>query len=223
MRRWLQDVPFLENLALGALSRPVHPVFVAQHELLDGCEAEFERDRPVPPTPEPLPTGLAAPPGELAVMSLPPEMAQLQALLGRWSGDSHPMNDLRPAVLGGSYARAAYRAQLLPLLGDPQAQHLAGATGDMARQPWRVRWSAAQGEIDDEFVRWMSQGVLHTTEVEPPVEPEPEPKWRPPEPEAPKRGRRKAAASSNTPASTDAPAPSDDAPGAADADTTPSP
>ncbi|WP_343628892.1 hypothetical protein [Roseateles sp.] len=193
VRRWLQDVPFLENLALGALSRPVHPVFVAQHELLDGCEAEFERDRPVPPTPEPLPTGLAAPPGELAVMSLPPEMNQLQALLGRWSSDSVPMNDLRPAVLGGSYARAAYRAQLLPLLGDPQAQHLAGATGDMARQPWRVRWSAQQGEVDDEFVRWMSQGVLHATDVEPPVEPEPEPKWRPAEPPAPKRGRRKAA------------------------------
>ena len=62
----------------------------------------------------------------------------------------------------------------------------------------------------------MSQGVLHTTEVEPPVEPEPEPRWRPPEPEAPKRGRRKAAAPSETPASTDAPAPSDVAPGAAD-------
>lgn len=203
VRRWLQEVPFLENLALGALSRPVHPVFVAQHELLDGCEAEFERDRPVPPTPEPLPTGLAAPPGELAVMSLPPEMAQLQALLGRWSGDGVPMNDLRPAVLGGSYARAAYRAQLLPLLGDPQAQHLAGATGDMARQPWRVRWSAEQGEIDDEHVRWMSQGVLHSTDVEPPAEPEPEPKWRPPE-EAPRRGRRKAAAAAAAPDAPDA-------------------
>jgi hypothetical protein len=46
VRRWLQNVPFLENLALGALSRPVHPVLVAQHELLDMAEAEFERDRP---------------------------------------------------------------------------------------------------------------------------------------------------------------------------------
>ncbi|UXH76380.1 hypothetical protein [Roseateles amylovorans] len=191
VRRWLQDVPFLENLALGALSRPVHPVFVAQHELLDSCEAEFERDRPKPPTPEPLPTGLQAPTGELAVMSLPPEMGQLQALLGRWGGDGVQTNDLRPAVLGGSYARAAYRAQLLPLLGDPQAQHLAGATGDMARQPWRVRWSVLQGPVDDEFVSWMSQGVLHSTDVEPPVDPEPEPK---PVPAAdrPKRTRRKA-------------------------------
>lgn len=69
-----------------------------------------------------------------------------------------------PAVLGGSYARSAYRAQLLPLLGDPQAQHLVGATGDMARQPWRVRWSAEQGAIDDEFIAWMSRGVLYNTE-----------------------------------------------------------
>ncbi|WP_213083123.1 hypothetical protein, partial [Escherichia coli] len=65
-----------------------------------------------------------------------------------------------PAVLGGSYASAAYRAQLLPLLGDPQARHLKGATGDMARQPWRVRWSAEQGPVDDETVAWMSRGEL---------------------------------------------------------------
>ena len=165
VRRWLQEVPFLENLALGALSRPVHPVFVAQHELLDSCEAEFERDRPVAPLPEALPSGMQAPEGELAVMSLPPEMAELQALLGQWQGRGSAQEDLRPAVLGGSYARAAYRAQLLPLLGDPQAQHLAGATGDMARQPWRVRWSAEQGEVDDEFVRWMSQGQLYNIDA----------------------------------------------------------
>jgi len=52
------------------------------------------------------------------------------------------------------------------LLGDPQAQHLNGATGDMARQPWRVRWSAEQGEIDDEHIAWMSRGVLRSTGTE---------------------------------------------------------
>jgi hypothetical protein len=164
VRRWLQNVPFLENLALGALSRPVHPVLVAQHELLDMAEAEFERDRPKPKMAEPLPQGMAAPAGELAVMSLPPEMTQMQALLARWQAAGEVEQDLAPAVLGGSYARAAYRAQLLPLLGDPQAQHLQGATGDMARQPWRVRWSAEQGEIADEHVAWMSRGVLFNTE-----------------------------------------------------------
>jgi hypothetical protein len=138
-------------------------VLVAQHELLDMTEGEFERDRPKEKGSEPLPQGQAAPAGELAVMSLPPEMAQMQQLLVLWSSEGRADQDLAPAVLGGSYARAAYRAQLLPLLGDPQAQHLSGATGDMARQPWRVRWSAEQGEVDDEFVRWMSQGVLHNT------------------------------------------------------------
>ncbi|MFG6449145.1 hypothetical protein ACG0Z6_12975 [Roseateles sp. BYS180W] len=171
VRRWLQGVPFLENLALGALSRPVHPVFVAQHELLDSCEAEFERDRPVAALPEPLPQGVQAPLGELAVMSLPPEMSQMQAVLERWRAEGHTQHDLREAVLGGSYARAAYRAQLLPLLGDPQAQHLAGATGDMARQPWRVRWSVEQGPVDDSYVSWMSQGLLHTTDSEPELPP----------------------------------------------------
>ena len=166
VRRWLQNVHFLENLSLGALSRSVHPVLVAQHELLDTAEAEFERDRPKPKEAEPLPTAQAAPTGELAVMSLPPEMALMQALLSRWSADGEVEHDLAPAVLGGSYARASYRAQLLPLLGDPQAQHLAGATGDMARQPWRVQWTAEQGAIEDEFVKWMSVGVLRSTTVD---------------------------------------------------------
>ncbi|MDC8787185.1 hypothetical protein [Roseateles koreensis] len=162
VRRWLQGVHFLENLSLGALSRPVQPIFVAQHELLDSCEAEFERDRPAPKEAEALPGAQAAPAGELAVMSLPPEMSVMQALLARWSESGELEQNLAPAVLGGSYARASYRAQLLPLLGDPQAQHLSGATGDMARQPWRVHWSASQGEVDDEYVAWMSQGVLRS-------------------------------------------------------------
>ncbi len=166
VRRWLQGVHFLENIALGALSRPVQPVLVSQHELLDMAEGEFERDRPNDGRlPEALPQGQAAPEGQLAVLSLPPEMALMQQLLNRWSGEGHAEQDLAPAVLGGSYARAAYRAQLLPLLGDPQAQHLAGATGDMARQPWRVLWSAEQGEIGDDYVRWMSRGLLRSTEA----------------------------------------------------------
>jgi hypothetical protein len=135
-------------------------VMVAAQELVDGAEAEFERDRPVGTAPEGLPAAVAAPPGELAVMSLPPEMGLMQALLNGWTEAGLTEQPVAPAVLGGSYARAAYRAQLLPLLGDEQARHLQGATGDMARQPWRVRWAAEQGEVTDEFVRWMSQGTL---------------------------------------------------------------
>jgi hypothetical protein len=87
-------------------------------------------------------------------------MGQMQTLLDTWREAGHASHDLAPAVLGGSYARSAYRAQLLPLLGDAQARHLQGATGDMARQPWRVRWTAEQGELDDPHVAWMSRGLL---------------------------------------------------------------
>ncbi|MGQ3091881.1 MAG: hypothetical protein ACT6RP_00360 [Roseateles sp.] len=160
VRRWLQAVPQLDALAAGLVSIGLHPVMVAPQELVDGAEAEFERDRPVAAAPEGLPAAVAAPPGELAVMSLPPEMGLMQQLLNGWTEAGLTEQPVAPAVLGGSYARAAYRAQLLPLLGDEQARHLQGATGDMARQPWRVRWAAEQGEIDDEYVRWMSQGAL---------------------------------------------------------------
>ena len=160
VRRWLQSQGDLASLINGAWERPVHPVLVAQRDLVDTAEAEFERDRPKPAEAAALPQGQAAPTGELAVMQLPPDMNQMQALLTAWAAADPVEHDLAPAILGDSYARAAYRAQLLPLLGDAQARHLKGATGDMARQPWSVRWSAEQGPVDDEFVKWMSRGVL---------------------------------------------------------------
>jgi hypothetical protein len=160
VRRWLQSQGDLAALIHGAWERPVHPVLVAQRDLVDTAEAEFERDRPKPAEAAALPQGQAAPTGELAVMQLPPDMDQMQALLSAWAAADPVEHDLAPAILGDSYARAAYRAQLLPLLGDAQARHLKGATGDMARQPWSVRWSAEQGPVDDEFVKWMSRGVL---------------------------------------------------------------
>lgn len=160
VRRWLQSQGDLAALINGAWERPVHPVLVAQRDLVDTAEAEFERDRPKPAEAAALPQGQAAPTGELAVMQLPPDMDQMQSLLSAWAASEPVEHDLAPAILGDSYARAAYRAQLLPLLGDAQARHLKGATGDMARQPWSVRWSAEQGPVDDEFVRWMSRGVL---------------------------------------------------------------
>ncbi|MBV8603726.1 MAG: hypothetical protein JO224_03495 [Pelomonas sp.] len=169
VRRWLQAQDFLENLVAtvpGTLLRPVHPVMVSQHELLDTTEAEFERDRPTARVAEPLPDGLQAPAGELAVMSLPAELGALQQLLEGWTAEARRDADVAPAVLGDSYAQASYRAQLLPLLGDAQARHLSGATGDLARQPWRVQWSAEQGEVADAHVRWMSRGALIHEEKE---------------------------------------------------------
>ncbi len=161
VRQWLQRVPDLKALLGDALSTGVQPVMVAAQELVDGAEAEFERDRPARPESVGLPQARPAPDGRLEVLSLPPELGAMQALLNRWTGEGLGAQPVAPAVLGGSYASAAYRAQLLPLLGDVQARHLKGATGDMARQSWRVRWSAEQGEIADEFVAWMSRGELH--------------------------------------------------------------
>lgn len=168
LRQWLQrqaGAGELHALLGESLSTGVHPVIVAAQELVDGAEAEFERDRPKPADVAGLPAAQAAPDGRLEVLSLPAELGALQLLLHGWTAEGRGAQPVAPAVLGGSYASAAYRAQLLPLLGDPQARHLKGATGDMARQPWRVRWSAEQGETDDPFVAWMSRGdLLNETE-----------------------------------------------------------
>lgn len=160
LRQWLQRVPDLAVLLGDALSTGVQPALVAGQELVDGAEAEFERDRPKPADVAGLPAAQAAPDGRLEVLSLPAELGALQRLLDGWTADGLGTQPVAPAVLGGSYASAAYRAQLLPLLGDPQARHLKGAAGDMARQPWRVQWSASQGPVDDEAVAWMSRGDL---------------------------------------------------------------
>ena len=88
-------------------------------------------------------------------------------LLQRWQtapdSDGTPAapRPLHEAVLGGRFAQAAYRMQLLPLLGDAQARTLNGKTGDLARSPWR--WQAEAGLVDttDEAVARMSTGQLH--------------------------------------------------------------
>jgi hypothetical protein len=63
-------------------------------------------------------------------------------------------------VLGGRFAQAAYRMQLMPLLGDAQAQTLKGLTGDLARSPWRWQFEPSQIEPKDEAVALISEGVL---------------------------------------------------------------
>jgi hypothetical protein len=65
------------------------------------------------------------------------------------------------AVLGGRFAQAAYRMQLLPLLGDAQARTLQGRTGDLARSPWRVALSPVVERVGDANVAAISAGQLH--------------------------------------------------------------
>ena len=75
------------------------------------------------------------------------------------------------ALLGGRFAQAAYRAQLMPLIGDAQAQSLQGATGKLARLPWRVQWQAALRTCGDEQVQALSAGTVQPLNSAPVEEP----------------------------------------------------
>ena len=176
VRAWLQTHPALSDLLGDALSVPVRPVLVSQHDLIDVAEGEFERDRPNPERNVGLPPPADAATGTLDTLSLPPELGKLIDLLGRWTeqlselppqadptDDSAPPAGTRPlheAILGGRFAQAAYRLQLLPLMGDAQAQTLKGLTGDLARTPWQ--WHASPHHIptQDEAVALISDGLI---------------------------------------------------------------
>jgi hypothetical protein len=172
VKRWLQTCAAPELLLHGALAQPVAPILLAPHELLDVTEAEFERDRPTQGLPDALPASQAAPVGELSAVALPQALADLSDLLASWSPGPHdaPRRAV-DALLGtdplqAAYAEVAYKTQLLPLLGDAQAVQLPGATGDLARQPWRMEWSTELLTLDHPTLAQVSAGTLHPIEKE---------------------------------------------------------
>ncbi|MDW5441201.1 hypothetical protein [Polaromonas sp. SM01] len=176
VKRWLQTVTALDPLAEAAMARPVGLAVLAPHEMLDVTEAEFERDRPQASAPDPLPAAQIAPEGNLGTVALPQELAELSSLLAQWGllaeGDSAGPHPLAEALLGSlgapsRYAQVAYKAQLIPLLGDAQARGLAGATGDLARQPWRAEWGTELQALDHPAVSHLSQGLLHPMTPDP--------------------------------------------------------
>jgi hypothetical protein len=166
VRRWLQHHPALYELMGEALSVPVRPVMVSQHDLVDVAEGEFERDRPVADGTAGLPPRAEAGDGKLDVLSLPEELGQMIGLFDRWFERKSPTDEapaerpLHEAVLGGRFAQAAYRLQLMPLLGDAQARTLKGLTGDLARSSWQWQASAEHLAVDDEAVALISAGTL---------------------------------------------------------------
>ena len=172
VRLWLQQHPALDALLGEALSLPLRPVFVSQHELVDVAEGEFERDRPDPQRSTGLPPAAEAGDGTLDVLSLPEELGGLIGLLQQWQQQAPPDPDIdagaavapthavKEAVLGGRFAQAAYRMQLMPLLGDAQAQTLQGLTGDLARQPWQFLLTPEHETVDDSDVQLISKGRL---------------------------------------------------------------
>jgi hypothetical protein len=173
VRRWLQSVPDLPALLGDALAAPVRPVFVLGHDLLDVTEAEFERERPSGAGSEPLPAPAEAPAGTLQALSLPQELHAMIDTLSAWSGMDAAVHDMAEVLLGGHkdprYAAVAYRAQLLPLLGDPQAQALQGATGDVARLAWRPHWLDRLQACDAPEVAAHSAGWLHAHDTAAPA------------------------------------------------------
>lgn len=171
VRHWLQHHGALHELMGEALSMGVRPVFVSQHDLLDVAEAELERDRPDPARSVGLPPPSMADTGTIDVLSLPPELGQLIDLLGRWhepAPDPSSMQEapepsdraLSEAILGGRFAHAAYRMQLMPLLGDGQAKALTSPTGALARAPWQLSLSTTLLPTQDPQVALISEGVL---------------------------------------------------------------
>ncbi len=168
VRDWLSDQKALHALLTDALSTGAHPIFVSQHDLIDVAEGEFERDRPDPARSTGLPPSLQAGSGEMQVMRMPQELEDLISKLNGWSAssDSQEPRMIQEAVLGGRFAQAAYRMQLLPLLGDAQAQTLKGQTGELARAGWHTVLETSIATTDDQHVAAISEGRMEARKEE---------------------------------------------------------
>ena len=164
VREWLQNQPQLHALLAGALSTGVAPVFLSPHDLMDVAEGELERDRPDPERTSGLPPPTVAGDGTLQVLRMPEELGALIHQLDQWQPAEGP-RPLDVAVLGGRFAQAAYRLQLLPLLGDAQARTLKGQTGQLARSAWSAILETEVVPVNDPQVLAMSRGRLESNEL----------------------------------------------------------
>lgn len=168
VRQWLQECTDLHALLGDALSVGVRPVFVSQHDLMDVAEGEFERARPVASRSTGLPAPVQAAAGEMETLRMPLELQSLIDQLAQWrlapmdaaDGAAPAQRPLAQAVLGGRFAQAAYRMQLLPLLGDAQASTLKGQTGELARAGWHAVLRPSVSAVQDPEVAALSDGHL---------------------------------------------------------------
>ncbi|MES2879927.1 MAG: hypothetical protein V4713_16055 [Pseudomonadota bacterium] len=175
VKLWLQTQSHLERLAEAARHSPVAIAVLAPHDILDVTEAEFERDRPEALRAESLPAAQVAPVGDLTAVALPQELGDLSALLADWAQinnaptahtEAAAVRTVHAALLADAngqtarYAQVAYKAQLLPLLGDAQAKDLPGATGHLARQPWRLQWHNVLAALEHPAISHLSSGQL---------------------------------------------------------------
>lgn len=177
VRLWLKEQQDLPMLLGDTLSAPVRTAFVLGHELVDVAEAEFERERTTAQA-ESFPEALAAPSAVMAPQQAPREMRAMVDLLGQWLKDKVAVRSATEVVLAEEadcrFAAVAYRAQLLPLLGDSRAQRLLGPTGEVASLPWRIQWSDRVDPVSHEHVSAVSAGWIRAADS-PPVPHEPAP------------------------------------------------
>ncbi len=155
---WLRglDREGLCALLQGALWTNPEPLFVTVQEILDVAEYELlERER------QKAMASILPPPQE-APLTQRAETERLELLtefLGTLNGiaEATPLAD---AVVGGGFARAAYRLSLLALMGDDQSEALGGPAAALARIPLTLVLSEERRSIDRDEVAELSEGSL---------------------------------------------------------------
>jgi hypothetical protein len=169
VKRWLLAHEDLSQLAVGAIDRPVVPLFGTPAEMIDVAETELLSERNAATVAEGLPAGQDAP---LAVNDVPAIQAELDDWLARLSdfanlGNFPSFTDDGPksvpvhdSLLPASFAVASYRASLLPLLGDVAEASLQGATAQLARLPILFEPTDAMQALNDPHVAAISIATL---------------------------------------------------------------
>jgi hypothetical protein len=159
VKTWLMQQDNLADLALGAISLPVTPMFITPSEMIDVAETELFADHATEVS-APLPVGENANVAHSDVASTPRELvAWLECLSSRvTSTDTEtPVQD---TLLPASFAIASYRASLLPLLGDESEAVLQGGTALMARLPLVFNTGDGMVPLNDRHVAAISAATL---------------------------------------------------------------
>jgi hypothetical protein len=169
VKRWLLAHDDLASLAVGAIDRPVVPLFGTPAEMIDVAETELLLERAVVAGPGGLPAGQDAP---LTVNDAPAIQVELDDWLARLSdfanlGNFPSFSDAGPksvpvqdSLLPATFAIASYRASLLPLLGDAAEASLQGATAQLARLPIQFAPSDDMVALNDPHVAAISRATL---------------------------------------------------------------
>ena len=169
VKRWLLAHDDLASLAVGAIDRPVMPMFITPAEMIDVAETELLQERHAVLAQAGLPAGQDAP---LTVNDAPAIQIELDTWLSRLSDFANIGNfpslsehgptsvPIQDSLLPASFAVASYRASMLPLLGDASEASLQGATAQLARLPISFAATDEMIALNDPHVAAMSIATL---------------------------------------------------------------